>query len=144
MDQLDQLLRSAPGMFVLLPLLAFLLCLPWSNRSEKPIAYIAQGTKILYFAFALLVAAAWLWQGGEAVHETAFVLYRPDSFVFAIQFFYDTVTMVYSIVGSLLFFLVITFSRYYMHREAGFKRYFGSILLFFAGYNIVIFAGNFS
>ena len=46
-------------------------------------------------------------------------------------------------MGSFLGLLVTIFSRFYMHREDGFKRFFNTVLLFFLGYNIVIFAGNF-
>jgi NADH-quinone oxidoreductase subunit L len=38
---------------------------------------------------------------------------------------------------------VAIFSRYYLHREEGFKRFFNTMLLFYAGYNIIIFSGNF-
>ena len=70
-------------------------------------------------------------------------LYQTEHFVFAIQFYYDEITAVFSIVGALLFFLVATFSKYYMHRDEGFKRFFNTILLFAVGYNFIIFSGNF-
>ena len=60
-------------------------------------------------------------------------LYQTEHFVFAIQFYYDHITAVYSIVGALLFFLVATFSRYYMHRDEGYKRFFNTILVFCSG-----------
>jgi NADH-quinone oxidoreductase subunit L len=34
------------------------------------------------------------------------------------------------------------YSRYYLHRERGYKRFFNTILFFFMGYNLVIFSGN--
>ena len=43
----------------------------------------------------------------------------------------------------LLFFLVATFSKYYMHRDEGYKRFFNTILLFAVGYNFIILSGNF-
>lgn len=49
----------------------------------------------------------------------------------------------FSIVGALLFFLVATFSKYYMHRDEGYKRFFNTILLFATAYNFIILAGNF-
>jgi NADH:ubiquinone oxidoreductase subunit 5 (subunit L)/multisubunit Na+/H+ antiporter MnhA subunit len=38
--------------------------------------------------------------------------------------------------------LVTLYSRYYLHRETGYKRFFNTILFFYTGYNIVIFSGN--
>jgi NADH:ubiquinone oxidoreductase subunit 5 (subunit L)/multisubunit Na+/H+ antiporter MnhA subunit len=57
--------------------------------------------------------------------------------------YYDEITAVFSIVGALLFFLVATFSKYYMHRDHGYKRFFNTILLFATAYNFIILAGNF-
>ena len=45
-------------------------------------------------------------------------------------------------VGSFLTFLVAIYSRVYLHRENGYKRFFNTILFFYVGYNIVIFSGN--
>jgi len=70
-------------------------------------------------------------------------LYETNHFVFAIQLYYDEITAVFSIVGALLFFLVATFSKYYMHRDEGYKRFFNTILLFATAYNFIILAGNF-
>jgi len=39
-------------------------------------------------------------------------------------------------------FIITVYSRYYLHREEGYKRFFNVILFFYLGYNIVIFSGN--
>lgn len=70
-------------------------------------------------------------------------IYETEHFIFAIQLYYDEITAVFSIVGALLFFLVATFSKYYMHRDAGYKRFFNTILLFSTAYNFIILSGNF-
>lgn len=50
--------------------------------------------------------------------------------------------MVYLLVGSLLTFMVTIYSRYYLHREPGYKRFYNTILFFYLGYNVAIFSGN--
>ena len=60
-------------------------------------------------------------------------LYQTEHFVFAIQLYYDEITAVFSIVGAFLFFLVATFSKYYMHRDEGYKRFFNTILVVCSG-----------
>ncbi|MGZ5255765.1 MAG: proton-conducting transporter transmembrane domain-containing protein, partial [Flavitalea sp.] len=50
---------------------------------------------------------------------------------------------VFALIGAMISLLVVIFSRYYLHRDKGFKRFFLITLLFFASYNLVIFSGNF-
>ncbi|MFZ1452932.1 MAG: hypothetical protein WAT20_09525, partial [Ferruginibacter sp.] len=108
---MDQLLIS----FIAIPLLAFLVSLFWQNKSEKAIGYIVRFTKILYILVSVFFAVWWVFNGLQPVSYHVATLYQTDHFVFAIELFYDEVTAVFSIVGALLFFLVATFSKYYMH-----------------------------
>ncbi len=55
----------------------------------------------------------------------------------------DDITAIFLVTGSFLTFLITIYSRYYLHKENGYKRFFNTILLFFLGYNITIFSGNF-
>jgi NADH:ubiquinone oxidoreductase subunit 5 (subunit L)/multisubunit Na+/H+ antiporter MnhA subunit len=69
-------------------------------------------------------------------------LYSTTGFTFAISFYFDQVTAVFSITGALIFFIVARFSVFYMHRDEGFRRFFSTILLFATGYNLIVFSGN--
>ena len=135
---LDQILI----VFVAIPLVAYLFSLVWKNHQEKQISLLVQITKITYLAFALVFAAIWIINGSGTLQFDFLTLYETDTFVFALQFHYDYLSMVFSIVGAFLFFMVTTFSKFYLHRDEGFKRFFSTILLF-SGYNLIIFAGNF-
>ena len=143
MNQFDNILNHSIGLFILIPLLAFATSLFWKNHQEIPIALIVQFTKGFLIVATLGYAVLWFVNGRSPVNQKLLTLYETDHFVFAIQFYYDLITAVYSIVGAVLFFLVSTFSRYYMHRDEGYKRFFNTILLFALGYNIIIFSGNF-
>ncbi|WP_392388792.1 hypothetical protein [Flavobacterium piscinae] len=46
-------------------------------------------------------------------------------------------------IGALLTSMITTYSRYYLHREKGYKRFFNTVLFFFFGYNLAILSGNF-
>jgi NADH-quinone oxidoreductase subunit L len=142
-NQLAYILQQSISLFIIVPALAFLASLPWQNRHEKPIAAIVLLTKAFYIIAALAYAVLWFINGSAPVSQRLVTLYENPDFVFAIQFYYDATTLVYSIVGAVLFFLVCTFSRYYMHRDEGYKRFFNTILFFALGYNLVIFSGNF-
>ncbi len=136
---MDQLLIS----FIAIPLLAFLVSLFWQNKSEKAIGYIVRFTKILYILVSVFFAVWWVLNGLKPISYHVATLYETSHFVFALELFYDEVTAVFSIIGAFLFFLVATFSKYYMHRDEGYKRFFNTILLFATGYNFIILSGNF-
>lgn len=143
MNQLEYILNQVIGLFIFIPLLAFFATLLWQNKQEKPIARIVLFTKAFYIVAAIAYAIIWFMNGLMPVNQKLITLYQTEHFVFAIQFYYDHITAVYSIVGAILFFLVSTFSRYYMHRDEGYKRFFNTILFFALGYNLIIFSGNF-
>ena len=42
----------------------------------------------------------------------------------------------------MLTFLITVYSRYYLHRETGYKRFFNTVWFFYLGYNLVVFSGN--
>jgi NADH:ubiquinone oxidoreductase subunit 5 (subunit L)/multisubunit Na+/H+ antiporter MnhA subunit len=130
-------------LFVAIPFLAFLLSLFWQNKSEKAIGRIVRFTKVFYIIVSVSFAVWWIANGLKPVSYHLATLYETDHFVFAFELFYDEITAVFSIVGAFLFFLVATFSKYYMHRDEGYKRFFNTILLFAAGYNFIILSGNF-
>jgi NADH-quinone oxidoreductase subunit L len=136
---MNQLLIS----FIAIPLLAFLVSLFWQNKSEKAIGRIVRFTKVLYILVSVFFAVWWVINGLQPIHYHVATLYQTDHFVFALELFYDEVTAVFSIIGAFLFFLVATFSKYYMHRDEGYKRFFNTILLFATGYNFIILSGNF-
>jgi NADH-quinone oxidoreductase subunit L len=130
-------------LFIAIPFLAFLLSLFWQNKNERAIGRVVHFTKVLYIVLAVSVAAWWAINGLAPVSHQLAMLYQTDHFVFALELYYDEITAVFSIVGAFLFFLVATFSKYYMHRDQGFKRFFNTILLFAVGFNFIILSGNF-
>lgn len=143
MNQLENILSRSLSLFVLVPLVAFIISFLLQNKQEKIIGSIVRVAKVTYIVLALFFIAGWIVNGIQPISHKLATVYQADHFVFAIYFYYDEVTAVFSIVGSLLFFMVATFSKYYMHRDEGYKRFFSIILLFAAGYNFIIFSGNF-
>ncbi len=130
-------------LFIAIPMLAFLATLLWQNKSERAIGKIVRFAKVSNILVTVSFALWWMWNSFEPLNYKVATLYETEHFVFAIHLFYDEVTVVFSIVGALLFFLVATFSKYYMHRDQGYKRFFNTILLFATAYNLIILAGNF-
>jgi NADH:ubiquinone oxidoreductase subunit 5 (subunit L)/multisubunit Na+/H+ antiporter MnhA subunit len=127
---------------MLIPFVGFLANLVLSDNREKLIFGAAISTVVLHALFLLMFTVQWILDGGHDVHSEAMVLYQTHNANFSIDFFFDVNTAVYFWVSSVLTFLVLIFSRYYIHREKGFKRFFNNILFFYLGLNFVLFAGN--
>ena len=128
--------------FILVPLLGFVVSLLIPGKKEDIISWAAFSSVGLHLFGATLFLAYWLTNGHPTLNIKDIVLYQTSDYSFFIDFYFDKITAVYLLVGSLLTFLVTVYSRYYMHREGGYKRFFNTILFFYLGYNIAIFSGN--
>ena len=132
--------------FILIPLIGFLVSVLFNKKNEKAISYTAFLTSGLFFFSILIFFINWLLNGHVIIDlrnlNEDISIYKTTTYEFYIDLFFDKITAVYALVGGLLTFLVTVYSRYYMHRESGYKRFFNTILFFFLGYNITIFSGN--
>jgi NADH-quinone oxidoreductase subunit L len=128
--------------FVLLPLLGFIITVVIPSRREGAISWSTYTTVGLHLVFAQVFIIAWIFEGSPHLDTKFLVLFETDGYEYFIDFCFDRITATYLFTGSLLTFMVTIYSRYYLHREAGYKRFFNTINFFFAGYNIVIFSGN--
>lgn len=127
---------------LIIPLLGFLISLFLPSKKEGPIAFVAFFFLGIHFVSFLSFFIYWLYIGHPIYNLKDYSLYQTEGYDFYLDFYFDKITAVYSFVGSLLTLLVAIFSRYYLHRENGFKRFFNTLLFFYLGYNITIFAGN--
>ncbi len=128
--------------FVLLPLAGFLISLLIPARQEGWLSQVSFGTAGLHLLAALVFIGWWMFTGFPTLNQKDIVLLQTPGYEFFIDLYFDKITATYLLVGSFLTFLVITYSRTYMHREPGYKRFFNTILFFYFGYTLTIFAGN--
>jgi NADH-quinone oxidoreductase subunit L len=130
-------------LFIWLPLAALFITLLVPRKKESLLSGITISTAALHFTSVLILTGFWLMNSYPALDIKHAVLFRSENIEIFIDFYFDGTTAVFCMVGSLIPFLVAIYSRFYMHREPGFKRFFVTILFFFTGYNLVIFSGNF-
>ena len=128
--------------FILIPIAGFILSLLIPGKKENVISWVVYFTVGIHFASFIVFIVYWLSQGHPTLNLKDIVLFHTDGYEFFIDFYFDKITAVYMFVGSFLTFLVAIYSRVYLHRENGYKRFFNTILFFYVGYNIVIFSGN--
>lgn len=136
---MNQVLQS----FIWLPLLGFIFSVLSPQRKEKLISGIAIWTSGIQLTGILLFTLYWLFNKFPYLTKKHLTIFQSEDIEIFIDYFFDKSTAVFAILGAAILFLISHFSKYYLHREAGFKRFFNAIQLFFLGYNIAIFSGNF-
>jgi len=129
-------------LLIIWPFIAFVVSLFLPKENEKLISGFTFGVIGIHFLIIFILLVFWATIGFPAINLKEFSIYQSQDMNFFIDFYFDHVTAVYCLVGALLTFLVTTYSRIYLHRETGYKRFFYTILFFYSGYMIAVFAGN--
>ena len=128
--------------FILLPFVSFLLSLFIPKKKENALSILAYTSVGLQLLVSIFFTYQWASHGFHEINLKEFSVYQNGNYDFYLDFYFDKLTMVYLLLGSSLTFLITIYSRYYLHREEGYKRFFNTILFFFLGFIIIIFAGN--
>jgi NADH-quinone oxidoreductase subunit L len=126
---------------LLLPLLGFLLIFLSPNKEKKIAAISFWCSHAMGLAIVSLII---LWaNNGFASHELEwFTLYSADDYKFPILLYFDRISVVYLGCVWAIFSIIVKYCRYYLHREAGYKRFFLTIFSFVFGLNLVILSGS--
>lgn len=126
-----------------IPFGGFLLTLLIPGRKETLISYTAFGTVLMNMMALIAFVVGWVIRSFEPVQGMLWVVLESPTYLFSIDFLFDRVSAVYLLVGTILTLMVVMYSRYYMHREEGYKRFFSTLLFFYSGYTITVLSGNF-
>lgn len=129
--------------FIIIPLFGLVISLLIGDKNETAISKTAFFTVGLTLFCVVSFVGYWLFNGHPVLNLKEIVLFKSKEYEFLVDLCFDKITVVYLLVGAFLTFLVTIYSRYYLHREHGYKRFFNTILFFYLGYNITILSGNF-
>jgi NADH-quinone oxidoreductase subunit L len=129
--------------FILLPFLGFIISLFLPESKEKAISWTAFGTVFLQLVGLVVFIIFWIIYGAKDLNLLELSILKTAHYEFFIDFYFDQISAVYLFIGALLTSMITTYSRYYLHREKGYKRFFNTVLFFFFGYNLAILSGNF-
>ncbi len=129
-------------LFIWVPIIGFLVSLILPKNNEKLIAGAAFTTMSIQLFAAMIYVVDWILTGANTFQVKEIILFQNEDYVFQIDFLFDKITAVYLLVGALLTFMVTLYSRTYLHREAGYKRFFNTTLFFYLGYSITTLSGN--
>lgn len=137
------MLTNLLAILVLVPILGFIGCVLMPKEWERPIFVVAIATIFVELAAYLVFCYQWLSASAAPVVSDVGSLYASHSYTFDIAFYFDYLAAVFLGVAIAMTSLIFIFSKYYLHREQGFKRFYSTVLLFFIGLSLVILAGNF-
>ena len=130
-------------LFLIIPFVGFLASLVIPSKKEYGIFLsmaIPAGVQTL---FAIGFTTYWALFVRTPLNIKEITLYGSEHYSFFIDLFFDEITATYLIMSSILTFMIAHFSRGYMHKDSGFKRYFNTMILYFFGVQVIIFSGNF-
>jgi NADH-quinone oxidoreductase subunit L len=131
------------SIFLILPVIGLLLTFFVDNKQERFISLTILSVCWTHFGLFILFMTFWALDGFNPTVVQGPVLYKTAHSEFALKLFFDVTSAVYLGVASFLTVLVSIFSKYYMHRDKGYKRFYNNLLFFFFGINIVLLSGNF-
>lgn len=130
------------NIFIFVPLIGFVISLLIPDKKETLLSRVAFFSAGINLLSAVVFIAYWLINNHPTLNVKDLVLYKSPGYEFYIDFCFDKITAVYVLVGAFITFMITIYSRHYLHRETGYKRFFNTLLLFYSGYNITIFSGN--
>lgn len=130
-------------LLILIPVLGFLGCILMPRKWERTIFALAAGTVLLELAVFGFFGYQWLAVGASSVSATIGAWQLGHDYIFSLDFYFDGLAVVFWGMATIMTALIFVFSKYYLHREQGFKRFYSTVLLFFIGLSFIILAGNF-
>jgi NADH-quinone oxidoreductase subunit L len=126
---------------ILLPLLGLSLIF-LSDGNEHKIARISLWVTRAMSLSIIALLALWALSGFKAYEYQWFVLYQQDDYQFPVLFYLDKVGAAYLFCVGMIFTIIVKYCRVYMHRDAGYRRFFQTIFTFAFGLNVIVLAGS--
>lgn len=130
-------------LLALIPFIGFVGGVLMPRKWERAIFYIAISAICAEMGLFLFWGYHWLASGSSPVFTDLGSLYTAPGYSLSLSFYFDRLAAVFLGMTTAITILIFIFSRYYMHREQGFKRFYCTVLLFFVGLSLIMLAGNF-
>ncbi len=114
----------------------------FNHKDEKAIYWTAALGNIVTMITLTGITVMWLIDTFPTMIYQGPVLYQSKEAEFGINLFMDVYSYIYIFVTTAITAIIIRFSRTYVHRERGYKRYFSNVLFFYLGLLTILLAGN--
>jgi len=128
---------------VLIPIIGSVGVLLAPKKRERSIFSVAFAAILLELVVFVTLTSKWIAAGASSVSASAGSLYMSRHYTFSLNFYFDKLSAIFFGMAVIMTTLVFLFSKYYLHREPGFKRFYYTVLLFFIGLTLITLSGNF-
>ncbi|MFT5779875.1 MAG: NADH-quinone oxidoreductase subunit L, partial [Crocinitomicaceae bacterium] len=136
-------MESILPLFLAIPLLGFVLSLITPRINERAIYLMSLLSSGALALLSIFFTIWWACYHAVPINVKEITLYEAGHYSFFIDLLFDEITAVYCIISSILTFIISMYSRVYMHKDPGYKRFFNTLILFYFSVQIIIFSGNF-
>jgi NADH:ubiquinone oxidoreductase subunit 5 (subunit L)/multisubunit Na+/H+ antiporter MnhA subunit len=125
-----------------MPFLALIISFLFPNENEKAIFTTSIVSVVINYFVLIAMAIIWVIGRFETIYLQGPVLYHTGKADFTISFLLDGYSLAYLLTATFLTGIIIIFSKNYIHREKGYKRFFNNIKFFYFGLLVVLMSGN--
>ncbi|MFT5018265.1 MAG: NADH-quinone oxidoreductase subunit L, partial [Limisphaerales bacterium] len=129
-------------LLLVIPLLGLIIGFSFSNKDERAIFLASVISVAANFLLLLGLAVDWVSGGFLPLDYRGPVLFRAEEMEFDLNLLLDGYSFTYALVATFLTGLILFFSRTYVHREKGYKRFYNNLKFFYFGLMLVLLAGN--
>ena len=129
-------------LLILNPLLNFLFLSLAGRIREAWVSRLTSFSIFFQWVLTLLISVRWLYLNSVPIENLLMTVYDHGDFKFTLYYLIDTISIAGLLTVTTIFLLVTRFSRYYLHKDPGYQRYFAILQLFLLGLTILMIAGN--
>ena len=139
------------GCDVALELIYCILALPFvsgcilafgGRRSEKFVARTATIGSRFFALFTAIIVAYWFANSQKHIDVRGFEIYKTGDYAMSLSFYIDSMSVLFLSLVAFLSNMVITYSRYYLHREPGYQKFFATLMFLMFGLALLTVAGT--
>lgn len=112
------------------------------EKGERQTALIAQGAALLSLLLVLIIDFASLWQGATPGQIRLAEWFSSGDYTIHISFTLDTLGLVMMTLVAVISLITLRFSVNYLHREAGFQRFFMILSLLMSAMLLIVTGGS--
>ena len=135
----------------MLTLVLILLALPFTAGAfiafggihrEQLVSRVAMTTITAYALMVAILVGTWIANGQHHLQVNGFMLYQIGEYDFPVTFFLDSMGAMFLTLVAFLGTIVFSYSRYYLHRDPGYQRFFSCLMFLVFGLSLLILSGS--
>lgn len=127
---------------IAIPLAASLVLTVLPIAREREVASVALGGNALSVIVSAVAIAGWLAGWCHPIRTPVHSVFSHGGYRFTLTLVLDGNAAVFLALVQFITGMVVRFSRFYLHREPGFRRFFATVLMFHGAMCLLALAGN--